>query len=132
MSDKKFDSSTIAQMANAKSQGKRPNYFSDAMAEQTFAINMALMAELAVSRERVDTLERLLVQKGVLSESDVDSYVPDQVAAEQRQTAQVEYSARILRPIQQQVEFMQEKNPLSMDELADRLGDVKPSGNNNA
>ena len=47
-----------AQLANAKSQGKRPEYFSDAMAEHSYSISLALMAELAVARERIDTLER--------------------------------------------------------------------------
>lgn len=112
----------IAQLANAKSQGKRPEYFDDPMAEQSFSISMALMAELAVARERIDTLERLLVSKGLLSENDVDYFVPNEEEGQERQQAQVEYSARILRSLHQQVEAMSEKKSLSMDEMADKLG----------
>jgi len=114
----------IAQLANAKPQGKRPSYFPDPMAEQSYAICMALMAELAAARERIDTLERLLVSKGALGVDDVDQYVPDAAAGEERQRAQVEYCARVLRPLQQQVEAMATQHDPSMDELADHLGET--------
>lgn len=116
-----FDPSTISQMANAKSQGKRPDYFSDPMAEHSFSITMALMAELAVARERIDTLERVLEAKGLLSKDDIDTYIPDQEAAQTRQLAQAEYSARVLRSLQQEVEAMSGNNK-SMDEMAAELG----------
>lgn len=114
----------IAQLANAKPKGKRPQYFADPMSEQSYSICMSLMAELAVARERTDTLERLLTTKGVLSSDEVDEYVPDTEAGEARQLAQVEYCARVLRPLQQQVEAMARQQDLSMDEMADRLGDT--------
>lgn len=123
-SDKLQDAAVLAQMASKKSQGKRPNYFADPMGEQNFSITMALMAELAVARERIDTLERLLVSKGVLAEDDVETYVPDEQAAEERQIAQVEYSARILRSLQQQVEAMEQASELSVDEMADKLSET--------
>lgn len=116
-----FDASSIAQMANAKPQGKRPEYFSDPMAEQSFSITMALMAELAVARERIDSLERILEAKGIVSQDEINSYVPDQAAGEQRQTAQTEYCARVFRALQQQVESMQGNNK-SVDDMADELG----------
>ncbi|MFK8016423.1 MAG: hypothetical protein AB8G17_13405 [Gammaproteobacteria bacterium] len=112
----------IAQLANAKPQGKRPGYFTDPMTEQSYAICMALMAELAAARERIDTLERLLVSKGALGVDDVNQYVPDAAAGEERQRAQVEYCARVLRPLQQQVEAMAAQHDPSMDELAEHLG----------
>lgn len=120
-SNEKLSPSEIAQIANTKAQGKRPQYFADPMDEHSFSMSMTLMAELAVARERIDTLERILEQKGVLQEGDVEGYVPDAQAGEERQQAQVEYSARMFRSLQQQVEAMAEKNSLSMHEMAQRL-----------
>ena len=116
----------LAQIANAKPQGRRPEYFRDPMGEHTFSISMALMAELAVARERIDTLERLLVAKGVLQANEVENFVPDGPASEARQKSQVEHSLRVLRSMQQQVEGLEEQNPLSMDEMADKLAVTDP------
>ena len=129
MTDKKtpLDPSLLAQLANAKSQGTRPEYFSDPMNEQHFSMTTALMAELAVARERIDTLERVLENNGLLKRAEVEGFVPDEEAATERQTAQIEYSARIFRGLQQQVEAMQQKE-LSVEEMAKRLGETKDTG----
>ena len=129
MTDKKtpLDPSVLAQLANAKSQGSRPDYFSDPMNEQHYSMTTALMAELAVARERIDTLERVLESNGLLKRSQVEGFVPDEQAATERQTAQVEYSARIFRGLQQQVEAMQQKE-LSVEQMAKRLGETKGTG----
>ena len=117
-----LDPLVAAAMANAKSKGKRPEYFSDEMAENHFSITMALIAELAVARERSDTLERLLIEKGVLSSDEIESYVPDQQSAHARQTAHVEYATRIFRSLQQQLERL-EDDEKTMDEMAEILGE---------
>ena len=98
---KGMDPTQAALLANAKPKGKRPEYFSDVMAENHFSITMSLVAELAVARERIDTLERVLVNKGLLSGDEVEKYIPDDDAAQARQLAQVEYSARVFRAMQQ-------------------------------
>lgn len=116
-----IDPTTAAQLANAKPKGKRPEYFQDSMSEKHFSISMSLVAELAVARERIDTLERVLINKGLLDVADVEDYVPDDESAEQRQLAQVEYSARIFRAMQQELERVAGDDK-SMDEMATILG----------
>ena len=116
-----LDATTAAFMANAKAKGKRPEYFQDAMSEHHFSITMALVAELAVARERIDTLERVLVSKGIIDTEDVENFIPDARAEEQRQLAQVEYTARIFRALQQALECIDE-NDKSMEEMAEILG----------
>ena len=108
-------------MANAKAKGKRPEYFSDEMSEAHFSMTMSLISELAVARERNDTLERLLISKGILSEDEVEQYIPDSDSSEQRQLSQVEYSTRIFRSLQQQLERI-DGDDKSMDEMAKILG----------
>lgn len=120
--NKKLDPAAIAQMANAKAKGKRPNYFDDPMQDTAYSVTLALAAELAAARERIDTLERLLVESGVLDANAVDSYEPDEAAGQARQTEQMAYSARIFRPIQQALEEL-EAQDLNMAQMANVLGD---------
>jgi len=54
-------------MANRRAKGKRPQFLDDPAVERVMSIAMSVAAELAVARERIDTLERLLAQKGILS-----------------------------------------------------------------
>ena len=136
MTDKKtpgLDPLVAAAMANAKAKGKRPDYFADEMSENHFSITMALIAELAVARERNDTLERLLVSKGILSQDEIENYLPDEQASKERQLAQVEYTTRIFRSLQQQLERI-EGEEKSMDEMAEQLAktNAKNDDNNNA
>ena len=117
-----LDPLVAAAMANAKAKGKRPHYFADEMSENHFSITMSLIAELAVARERNDTLERILVSKGILTKDEIENYLPDEDAAQARQLAQVEYSTRIFRSLQQQLERI-EGEEKSMDEMAEILGE---------
>jgi len=110
-------------LANAKSKGKRPYFFDDPAVERVLAITMAVAGELAVTHERLDTIERLLQQKGVLQREDIERYTPDDNAAEERQRWHAEYIARVLRIVQQELEALQ--NPdmnRPLEEIAEELG----------
>ena len=84
-------------------KGKRPFFFKDPDVERVLNITMAVAGELAVARERIDTLERLLADKGVLEKDAVDSYVPDQEVAAARMEWDQAYIARILRIVHQEI-----------------------------
>ncbi len=89
--------------AGRKPAGKRP-YFLDPEVERVLAITMAAVQELAVARERIDTLERLLVDRGVLAPGAVEAFVPTPDQAAQRGQWTQEYLARVLRIVQQEGE----------------------------
>lgn len=118
---KGLDPTQAALLANAKPKGKRPAYFKDTMAENHFSITMSVVAELAVARERIDSLERVLISKGLLSEDELEDFIPDEQAAQDRQLAQLEYSMRIFRSMQQHLENI-DNDDKSMDEMAEFLG----------
>lgn len=95
--------------AGRKAKGKRPIFFEDRQVEQLMNITMALAGELAVTRERLDTIERLLEKADIVKKVDIETYVPDSKQAEdERQLAQQEYISRILRIIQQEREAITE------------------------
>jgi hypothetical protein len=92
--------------AGAKAKGKRPAYFEDPAIDRTLSIVMAIAGEVAVLRERMDTIERLLDTHGTISRADIESYVPDIKAGKERGLLHKEYVARILRGVQQDMEAM--------------------------
>lgn len=112
-------------MAGNKSKGGRPYFFNDPAVERVLNITMAVATELAVARERMDTIERLLEQKGLLSKAEIEAFVPDEAAAEARQLMHARYSARILRIIQQELEAIaQPENNTPMQQIADEINEM--------
>ncbi len=89
--------------ASAKPAGKRP-YFLTPEVERVMAITMAVAQELAVARERVDTLERLLSAKGIISRDEIERFAPTAQDAAERGLWVQEYLTRVLRIVQQQGE----------------------------
>jgi hypothetical protein len=107
--------------AGAKAAGKRP-YFLDEEVEAVLAITMALAQELAVTRQRADTLERLLEGKGVLSRSEIETFAPDPGAAVERALASQEYIARILRIVQQRGEAAGTREDVASEDVGNEIG----------
>ena len=59
------------------SKGQRPNFFDDPSIDQMMTFFFELMTEVAVLRERTDTIERLLDDKGLVSRADIEAYRAD-------------------------------------------------------
>lgn len=93
-------------LSTQRAKGKRPDYFDDPAIDRLLSIVMALTAELSVTRQRQDTVERLLDAKGVLSRAEIESYAPDAEAAYERGVATKAYIARIMRGVQQAMDAM--------------------------
>ncbi len=107
-----------------KAKGKRPYFFEDKQTEQLLNITMALAGELAVTRERLDTIERLLEKSGAVKIDDIENYTPESKDVEDaRQLKQQEFIARILRIIQQDREATTEssKGPKSYQEVVETI-----------
>ncbi len=68
------------------------------------AITMAVAQELAVARDRLDTLERLLESKGVVGRDEIEGFEPTPQDAAERSLWIQEYLTRILRIVQQEGE----------------------------
>jgi hypothetical protein len=100
----------LQKLINAAASGKRPHFFGDHDVDRLLAIVWAMAGELAVTRERLDTVERLLAERQLLDRAQIDAYRPDTVAAEERGRWQIEYIARLLRILQQEVDALQEKS----------------------
>ncbi len=108
--------------AGRKPAGKRP-YFLDAQVERVLAITMVVVQELAVARERIDTLERLLTDAGVIPPGAVEAFKPTADQAAERGLWTQEYLARVLRILQQEGEAIAaaKKGDLYSEEVAVEL-----------
>ncbi len=122
-----FDTSHINDilMASDKSKGGRPYFFDDPTVEKVLNIAMAVATELAVVRERLDTLERVLEQKGISVRAAIENFEPNDIEAEERQSLHARYIARILRIVQQEIQAVANpENNKDMHTIADEINQM--------
>jgi hypothetical protein len=55
-------------------KGKRPAFHEQSAIDRLIAMNLALVSEVSVLRDRLDTFERLALSHGWLSEGAIDAY----------------------------------------------------------
>lgn len=78
-------------------------FFDDPAVDRALDITLAVAQEVAVVMERLDTLERLLVESGALRAGAVSAYVPDAAVARERLSMQEAFTARLLRVVRQEL-----------------------------
>ena len=99
-----------------KAKGKRPAYFNDPENDKLLTITMAVAAELSVLRERLDTIERLVSARGLLSLGEIEQYRPNEQVSAQREIWRAEYLERILRVVHHELESAeQDETPASYE-----------------
>lgn len=109
--------------SGAKAKGRRPAYFDDPAADRLLSITLALAGELAVTRERLDTVERLLAARGGPSRAEIEAYAPDVEAGHERAALHRELIARVLRGVQQEMEALGADEP-PVEEVSRALRDM--------
>lgn len=79
------------------SKGKRPRFFDDPAIDQMMTFLLELMAETSSLRERIDTIERLLDEKGNISREDIENYRPDPTVEAERSAWTQAFLRRVMR-----------------------------------
>ncbi|WEK01177.1 MAG: hypothetical protein P0Y59_05670 [Candidatus Sphingomonas phytovorans] len=79
------------------SKGKRPVFFDDPSIDQMMTFFFELMTEVAVARERIDTIERLLDRKDMISRADIEAYRADPAVEAERTVWRDAYFQRVMR-----------------------------------
>jgi hypothetical protein len=87
-----------------KALGKRPDYAKDPLVDKLLSMVMALAGEVSVLRERVDTIERLAGDRGVLSAADIEAYQPDADALAERDGWRSDFLNRLLWIVRAELE----------------------------
>ena len=85
-------------------KGKRPMYFHDPATDKLMAIVISLVSELAVTRDRLDALERMLEAEGTLSRAALDNLDLDEAATDERDRDRHDYIRRVMRIVTMELE----------------------------
>lgn len=107
--------------ASTKSKGKRPYFFKDPDVERVLSVAMAIAGEVAVLRQRMDTIEELLAERGSITKADIDAFEPNQAQAEARGRWTQEYLTRVLRIVQQEREAVSQPAEPSSEDIGHEL-----------
>lgn len=78
-------------------KGERPQFFDDPAIDQMMTFFFELMTEVSVVRERLDTVERLLDEKGTISREDIEAYRADADVEAERNNWRDAYFRRVMR-----------------------------------
>jgi hypothetical protein len=79
------------------SKGRRPNFFDDPAIDQMMTFMLELMTEVAVVRERLDTVERLLDANGSVSRAEIEAYRANADVEAERVAWRDAYFQRVMR-----------------------------------
>lgn len=79
------------------SKGKRSRFFDDPAIDQMMTFFLEMMAEMTALRERIDTIERLLDEKGTVSRADIEDYRPDAAGEAERSAWSQGFIKRVMR-----------------------------------
>ena len=117
---KMLSPSDIQSLALKKAKGKRPKYLDENANDHLLSMIMVLAEELAVSRERADTLERLLEAHGMVSRDEIERFIPSDDVGTERQVKHSEFISRLLRSLRHEVDALSGDNQ-STEEIIDFL-----------
>jgi uncharacterized Zn finger protein len=87
-----------------KAKGERPIFFADPSVDKVIAMVMGLAGEVAVMRDRLDTLERLLAHAGVVSRSAIDDFKISSTVAVERAHWRESFLSEVLRVVEIELE----------------------------
>ena len=110
-------------LAGAKAKGKRPYFLDNPDVERLTNIVLVLTQELAVTRERMDTIERLLERGEPVTKAAIESFRASRSEADERGLWTQEYLARVFRIIQQEGEAIETGDEAESEEVADELAE---------
>jgi hypothetical protein len=101
---KKYSDAPAAASIARIARGKRPQYFGDPAIDKLLWITLTLMEELSVTRDRLDTVERLLESRRVLRRADVERYRPSPPVEVERERRRAAFIARALRAVEAELD----------------------------
>jgi len=110
----------IQSLAVKKAKGKRPKYLDESSSDHLLSMIMVLAEELAVSRERTDTLERLLESHDIIKRDEIENYIPSSELGTERQIKHSEFISRLLRSLRHEVDALSGDNQ-STEEIVEFL-----------
>jgi len=81
-------------------KGKRATFYAEPGVDQLYGVVAALAAELWAARERIDTLERVLEQSGVMPPNAVEGFAAGPELAARRQQDREAFIQRVFQVLE--------------------------------
>lgn len=78
-------------------KGKKSVFFEDPAVDQVMTFFIELLTEVSVLRDRLDTVEVLLQERGALSNADIEGYRHDDAGEQRRAAARKTLLERVMR-----------------------------------
>ena len=88
-------------------RGERPRYFEDPAVDKVLSITLALAGEVAVLRDRLDTLERLLEERRAVSQAEIDHFMPSAEIRAARDAWRDRFLDVVMRSVRQELESLE-------------------------
>ncbi|MEZ5457742.1 MAG: hypothetical protein R3E65_00020 [Steroidobacteraceae bacterium] len=85
-------------------RGPRPQFFDDPSSDTLLSMNVALLTELMTTRERLDTLERLMERRQLVTREDIESFEADAAGQQERERLREDMAQRVFYLLLQQAE----------------------------
>ena len=85
-------------------KGKKPIYLDERSIDNLMAMIMTLTQEISVLRDRLDTIEKLLVNKKSITLEDIETFEPDDELVKERKDRRQMLLKRVLLPIDKELE----------------------------
>jgi uncharacterized protein (DUF2126 family) len=92
-----------------RSNDVQPQFFSDPAVDKLLSMVTALTLEVSVLRERLDTHERLLAEKDVLSSETVDAYDPPPPVESARAKVREALIARVYKSLTDELQALAQR-----------------------
>lgn len=92
-------------------KGPRPMMFENEANDILLSMNISLLNELVVTRQRLDAVERVLEKKGLVDQAEVDNFTAEPDAAKQRDALGNELNERVMYLLLQQAERAEQSIP---------------------
>lgn len=111
-----------------KARGERPTFFADPAVDKVIAMVMGLAGEVAVMRDRQDTIERLLETRGLLKIREIEAYEPPARVMQARAAWRETFLGEVLRVIESELEGVARGDTAPYDDaIATVVNDAAPA-----
>lgn len=90
-----------------RAKGRRPYFFDNYEVDMLLSMLMAVAGELAVTRDRLDTMERLIERHGLFDRDEIEAFTPDDQVQARREAWREEYLERVMRIVRHDMESQQ-------------------------
>ena len=88
-------------------KGKRPAFHDNSAIDRLIAMNLALVSEVSVLRDRLDTVERLGLAHGWLASGAIDGFRPSLKVIQAREGARENLVERVFHIMREEIEGLE-------------------------